>query len=67
MLNVLGMYPGDPGAPGGDCAGVVVAVGPGVEHLKPGDSVFGLAGGSLASHVRFDAQTMTQVNHNCCL
>ena len=21
VLNVLGMYPGDPGAPGGDCAG----------------------------------------------
>ena len=23
VLNVLGMYPGDPGPPGGDCAGVV--------------------------------------------
>lgn len=29
VLNILGMYPGDPGAPGGDCAGVVAAVGPG--------------------------------------
>ncbi|GBG00647.1 type I polyketide synthase, partial [Raphidocelis subcapitata] len=29
VLNVLGMYPGDPGAPGGDCAGVVVAAGSG--------------------------------------
>lgn len=27
-----GMYPGDPGAPGGDCAGVVTAVGPGKTH-----------------------------------
>lgn len=27
VLNVLGMYPGDPGAPGGDCAGVVQSVG----------------------------------------
>ncbi len=29
VLNILGMYPGDPGEPGGDCAGVVTAVGPG--------------------------------------
>ena len=29
VLNVLGMYPGDPGEPGGDVAGVVEAVGPG--------------------------------------
>jgi 3-oxoacyl-(acyl-carrier-protein) synthase len=36
VLNVLGMYPGDPGPPGGDCAGVVVGVGAGVTHLQPG-------------------------------
>jgi hypothetical protein len=36
VLNVLGMYPGDPGPPGSDCAGVVVSVGAGVTHLKPG-------------------------------
>jgi len=29
VLNILGMYPGDPGDPGGDCAGIVAAVGPG--------------------------------------
>lgn len=27
VLNVLGMYPGDPGEPGGDVAGIVEAVG----------------------------------------
>jgi D-arabinose 1-dehydrogenase-like Zn-dependent alcohol dehydrogenase len=27
VLNVLGMYPGDPGAPGSDAAGVVMAAG----------------------------------------
>ena len=37
VLNVLGMYPGDPGAPGGDCAGVIAAVGPGVQGLVPGE------------------------------
>ncbi len=30
VLNCLGMYPGDPGPPGGDCAGTVLAVGPGL-------------------------------------
>jgi hypothetical protein len=35
VLNVLGMHPGDPGAPSGDCAGVVLAAGPGVA-LQPG-------------------------------
>lgn len=29
VLNILGMYPGDPGPPGGDCAGIVSEIGPG--------------------------------------
>ena len=29
VLNILGMYPGEPGDPGADCAGIVSAVGPG--------------------------------------
>ena len=36
VLNVLGMYPGDPGAPGADCAGVVVATGAAVRELDIG-------------------------------
>lgn len=32
VLNVLGLYPGDPGAPGGDCAGTVTAVGRSARH-----------------------------------
>ena len=36
VLNVLGMYPGDPGAPGADCAGVVTAIGTGVHGLSKG-------------------------------
>ena len=58
VLNVLGMYPGDPGPPGADCAGVVTATGPGVTHLHPGMAVFGLAGGSLGSHVQAAARTL---------
>ncbi len=51
VLNALGMYPGDPGPLGGECAGRVIAVGPGVQHLRVGDEVMAVAGGSLASHV----------------
>jgi len=51
LLNVLGMYPGDPGPPGADSSGIVAATGAGVTHLRPGDAVFGLAAGSLGSHV----------------
>ncbi|MBI4997000.1 MAG: polyketide synthase dehydratase domain-containing protein, partial [Rhodocyclales bacterium] len=51
VLNVLGMYPGDPGPLGGECAGRVSAVGPGVTHVRPGDDVLAVAGGSFSSHV----------------
>ena len=58
VLNVLGMYPGDPGPPGADCAGVVTAIGAGVTHLQPGMAVFGLAPGCLGSHVQAQASCM---------
>jgi acyl transferase domain-containing protein len=51
VLNVLGMYPGDAGAIGGECAGTVLAVGAGVEHVRPGDAVLAVTVGSFASHV----------------
>lgn len=47
VLNVLGMYPGDPGDPGADCSGVVMTCGTGVTTIMPGDAVFGLAPGCL--------------------
>jgi NADPH:quinone reductase-like Zn-dependent oxidoreductase len=52
VLNVLGMYPGDPGAPGSDFSGVVVS-----GHMA-GSSVFGLSTGALASHVVASVQTV---------
>ena len=36
VLNLLGMYPVDPGPPGADCAGVVTAIGAGVQGLVQG-------------------------------
>ena len=61
VLNVLGMYPGDPGAPGGDFAGIVARVPDGAASssgLQPGDGVFGLAAGSLGSYVHASSQTI---------
>ena len=54
VLNCLGMYPGDPGEPGGDCSGVAVrvpAVQPSSGAVAPllGSSVFGLAPGCLGT------------------
>jgi len=51
VLNALGMYPGDPGAMGGECAGRVVTVGDGVTGLRVGDDVLCLAGGSFSKYV----------------
>jgi acyl transferase domain-containing protein len=50
VLNVLDLYPGDPGPLGGECAGVVTAVGDGVQHVQPGDHAVGLAPASFASY-----------------
>ena len=65
VLNVLGMYPGDPGAPGGDCAGIVSRVPAGSPAgLQPGDAVFGLAAGSLGSYVHASAKTVVRMPYS---
>ena len=51
VLNALDLYPGDPGPLGSECAGVVTAVGPGVQGLAPGAPVVAVAAGSFATHV----------------
>jgi len=50
VLNLLNLYPGDPGPLGCECAGEVVAVGEGVERLQIGDQVIALAPASFASY-----------------
>ncbi|HEU5470758.1 MAG TPA: SDR family NAD(P)-dependent oxidoreductase [Actinophytocola sp.] len=46
VLSALGMYPGEV-VIGGEGAGVVVATGPGVTGLEPGDRVLGLFAGAF--------------------
>jgi NADPH:quinone reductase-like Zn-dependent oxidoreductase/short-subunit dehydrogenase/acyl carrier protein len=61
VLNVLGLYPGDPGPVGGDFCGVVTDLGPGVTEFDPGQRVFGVMPGSMASRVNVPVQLLARV------
>jgi len=56
VLNVLGLYPGNAGPLGGECAGRITAVGSAVTNLSVGDEVLAVAAGSFASHVTARAE-----------
>ena len=51
VLNVLGLYPGEAGPLGAECAGRISAIGAGVTGFTIGDPVLAIAAGSFASHV----------------
>ncbi len=59
VLNTLGMYPGG-GELGGECAGIITAIGAGVENVKVGDAVLAFALGSFASFVNTPAHFVAQ-------
>jgi NADPH:quinone reductase-like Zn-dependent oxidoreductase/3-oxoacyl-(acyl-carrier-protein) synthase/NAD(P)-dependent dehydrogenase (short-subunit alcohol dehydrogenase family)/SAM-dependent methyltransferase/acyl carrier protein len=56
VLNVLGVYPGDPGMPGSDCSAILARCGRGVQRLTPGDAVLGHGLSALASNSRSDSR-----------
>ena len=43
VLNALDLYPGDPGPLGGECGGIIAAVGAGVDGFREGDEVIAMA------------------------
>ena len=51
VLNAMGLYPGTPPPFGSECAGRVVAVGEGVEHVRVGDPVVAIAPDSFRRFV----------------
>ncbi len=51
VLNALGMYPGDPGPLGNECAGVITAIGADVHDLRVGDEVISMVDHSFATFV----------------
>ncbi|MFI0781008.1 type I polyketide synthase [Streptomyces sp. NPDC021212] len=61
VLNALGMYPGEAGLFGSEAAGVVVAVGPEVSGLRPGDRVLGMVSGGFGPAVVVDERQLTAV------
>ena len=61
VLNVLGLYPGDPGPVGGDFAGTVTAAGPDVTEYAVGQRVFGVWPGAMASRVNVPVQLLALV------
>jgi NADPH:quinone reductase-like Zn-dependent oxidoreductase len=61
VLNVLGLYPGDPGPIGGDFCGVVTELGPAVAGFEVGQRVFGMMPGSMASRVNVPVQLLTRL------
>ena len=61
VLNVLGTYPGDAGAIGGECAGYVAAIGDAVTGRHMGERVVALASAALGSHVTTDAALVVAV------
>jgi myxalamid-type polyketide synthase MxaB len=61
VMNAMGLYPGDPGPLGGECAGVVSAVGPDVDGVQVGDAVMGIVPASFASYAVTDARLVVKM------
>jgi NADPH:quinone reductase-like Zn-dependent oxidoreductase/acyl carrier protein len=61
VLNVLGLYPGDPGPIGGDFAGIVTQLGSGVTGLEVGQRVYGFMQGAFSSRFNVPAQLVAPV------
>ena len=55
VLNLLDMYPGEPGPLGNECCGRVVAIGPDVKDVEVGALVTCIAEDTFASHVIAEA------------
>ena len=56
VLNVLGLYPGDPGPIGGDFAGVVTQLGSGITGIDVGQRVYGFMQGAFCSRFNVPVQ-----------
>ena len=70
VLSALGQLPmngdSDPRI-GGECSGIVSAVGPGVVDIRPGDPVLALANNAFAGSVTMHADLVMPVPHRICM
>jgi acyl transferase domain-containing protein/acyl carrier protein len=60
VMNVMDLYPGDPGPLGVECSGTVVAVGEDVSGLAIGDAVVAIATGSFSAYVTAPAELVVR-------
>ncbi len=67
VLNALGLYPGDPGALGGECGGRIAAIGAGVTGFRLGDEVVAMASGAHDGFVLADARLTVRKPPRCTL
>jgi len=61
VLNVLGLYPGDPGPIGGDFAGIVTQLGSGVTGFEVGQRVYGFMQGAFSSRFNVPAHLLAPI------
>jgi NADPH:quinone reductase-like Zn-dependent oxidoreductase/acyl carrier protein len=61
VMGTLGMYPGDPGPLGAECAGEIAESGAEVTSVHKGDRVVALAAGSMASFVVAPAKLIWRI------
>jgi acyl transferase domain-containing protein/NADPH:quinone reductase-like Zn-dependent oxidoreductase/acyl carrier protein len=61
VLNVLGLYPGDPGPLGGDFAGTVTQLGDGVTGFEVGQRVYGFMHGAFATRFNVPVHVVAQL------
>jgi polyketide synthase 12/myxalamid-type polyketide synthase MxaB len=61
VLIALGMYPDPEALIGGECAGEIVGVGPGVDALRVGDRVMAMAPGAFGTVVNARAELVAPV------
>jgi acyl transferase domain-containing protein/surfactin synthase thioesterase subunit/acyl carrier protein len=61
VMGALGMYPGELGALGSECAGIVTQLGYGVNNIALGDRMMALTTGSFSRYVTLDARLAAPV------
>ncbi|HEU4577828.1 MAG TPA: SDR family NAD(P)-dependent oxidoreductase [Polyangiaceae bacterium] len=61
VLNVLGMYPGEAGPLGGECSGIVSAIGAGVAGYTLGDRVMAFAPAAFRRFVAVEARRVVRL------
>jgi NADPH:quinone reductase-like Zn-dependent oxidoreductase/SAM-dependent methyltransferase/acyl carrier protein len=67
VLNALGVYPGEAGELGCECAGTIAQVGEAVTHFTVGQAAIALAAGSFGQYITVDAALVVATPANLSL